>query len=172
MNANELFAAAPELMKKWTATSLAIASSLEPALVRLVEIRASQINGCANCINMHAAEAREKGETEQRIYLLSAWREAPCYNDRERAALGWTEALTRLSEGHKLEGVREALKAQFTEEEQVKLTLMINVINGWNRIAVGFRQFVDPAEAKSVAAQAVDKATNTAIDLAADKAAA
>ena len=65
-----------------------------------MEIRASQINGCANCINMHAAEAREKGETEQRIYLLSAWREAPCYTDRERAALGWTEALTRLSEGH------------------------------------------------------------------------
>jgi len=76
MNANELFAAAPDLMKKWTATSLAIASSLESTLVRLVEIRASQINGCANCINMHAAETRVKGETEQRIYLLSAWREA------------------------------------------------------------------------------------------------
>jgi AhpD family alkylhydroperoxidase len=87
----------PELMKKWTATSLAIASSLEPTLVRLVEIRASQINGCANCLNMHTAEARAKGETEQRIYLLSAWREAPCYTNRERAALGWTEALTRLS---------------------------------------------------------------------------
>ena len=145
-----------------------IASSLEPSLAHLVEIRASQINGCANCINMHAAEAREKGETEQRIYLLSAWREAPCYTDRERAALGWTEALTRLSEGHNLEGAREALQAQFTREEQVKLTLMINVINGWNRIAVGFRQFVDPAEAKSVAA----KATNAATDPAVDKAAA
>ena len=154
MTVNDLFAAAPELIKKWTAASLAIASSLEPTLISLVEIRASQINGCANCINMHAAEAREKGETEQRIYLLSAWREAPCYTDRERAALGWTEALTRLSEGHKLKGAREALKAQFSEEEQVKLTLMINVINGWNRIAVGFGQFVDPAEAKS-AAQAV-----------------
>ena len=168
MNANELFAAAPELMKKWTATSVAIASSLEPALVRLVEIRASQINGCANCINMHAAEAREKGETEQRIYLLSAWREAPCYTGRERAALGWTEALTRLSEGHRLEGAREALKAEFTEAEQVKLTLMVNIINGWNRIAVGFRQFVDPAEAKSIAA----KATDTAIDKAVERAAA
>src|SRR5262249_4760089 len=156
MTANDLFAAAPELMKKWTAASLAIASSLEPTLIRLVEIRASQINGCANCINMHAAEAREKGETEQRIYLLSAWREAPCYTDRERAALGWTEALTRLSEGHMFEGhVRErayeALKAEFTKEEQVKLTLMVNIINGWNRIAVGFGQFVDPAEAKSAA---------------------
>jgi len=158
MNANELFAAAPELMKKWTATSLAVASSLESPLVLLVEIRASQINGCANCINMHTREARDKGETEQRIYLLSAWREAPCYTDRERAALGWTEALTRLSEGHALDDARDALKSQFTEPEQVKLTLMINVINGWNRIAVGFRQFVDPAEAKAAAARAIEKA--------------
>jgi AhpD family alkylhydroperoxidase len=152
MTVNDLFAAAPELMKKWTATSVAIASSLEPALIGLVEIRASQINGCANCINMHTQEARTKGETEQRIYLLSAWREAPCYTDRERTALGWTEALTRLSEGHApLDSAREALTAQFTDAEQVKLTLMINVINGWNRIAVGFRQFVDPAEARSAA---------------------
>jgi AhpD family alkylhydroperoxidase len=154
MTPNELFAAAPELMKKWTAASLAVASSLDPTLVHLVEIRASQINGCANCLNMHTAAAREKGETEQRIYLLSAWREAPCYTDRERAALGWTDALTRLSEGHELEGAREALWVQFSKEEQVKLTLMINIINGWNRIALGFRQFVDPAEAKSIAAKA------------------
>ena len=94
------FAAAPSLMKNWIGTSMAIASSLDPTLVGLVEIRASQINGCANCINMHAADARAKGETEQRLYLLSAWQEAPCYTDRERAALGWTEVLTRLSEGH------------------------------------------------------------------------
>ena len=151
MTPNDLFAAAPELMKKWTAASVAIASSLEPALVRLVEIRASQINGCANCINMHAQEARANGETEQRIYLLSAWREAPCYTERERAALAWTEALTRLSEGHGLDAAHEALKAEFTEEEQVKLTLTINVINGWNRIAVGFGMFTDPAEAKPTA---------------------
>ena len=155
MTPNELFAAAPDLMKKWTAVSLAVAASLDPTLVHLVEIRSSQINGCANCINMHAADARSRGETEQRIYLLSAWREAPCYTDRERAALGWTDALTRLSEGRELESAREALKAEFSQEEQVKLTLMINVINGWNRIAVGFNQFVDPAEAKSVAAKAV-----------------
>ena len=150
MTPNGLFAAAPDLLKKWMATSLAVASSLEPSLVGLVEIRASQINGCANCLNMHTADARAKGETEQRIYLLSAWREAPCYTDRERAALGWTDALTRLSEGHALDGAYEALKAQFSEEEQVKLTLMINVINGWNRIAVGFGMFVDPADAKSL----------------------
>jgi AhpD family alkylhydroperoxidase len=151
MTPNDLFAAAPELMKKWAAVSTVAASSLDPALIGLVEIRSSQINGCANCINMHTEEARAKGETEQRIYLLSAWREAPCYTDRERAALGWTEALTRLSEGHTHEDAYQALKAQFTAEEQVKLTVMINVINGWNRISVGFGMIVDPAVAKSTA---------------------
>jgi AhpD family alkylhydroperoxidase len=148
------FAAAPSLMKKWVGVSVDVQSSLEWNVIELVKIRASQINGCANCINMHTAEARAKGETEQRIYLLSAWREAPCYSDRERAALGWTEALTRLSEGHTHESAREALEAQFTEEEQVKLTLMINVINGWNRLAVGFGLWVDPAAAKAAQAAA------------------
>ena len=147
------FAAAPSLMKSWMGTSLAIVASLEPSLVHLVEIRASQINGCANCLNMHTAAAREKGETEQRIYLLSAWRDAPCYTGRERAALGWTEALTRLSEGHTHENAYEALKAEFSEEEQVKLTLMINIINGWNRLAVGFGLFVDPQAAKAIQAK-------------------
>ena len=145
------FAAAPSLMKSWAGISIAVASSLEPSLIELVKIRASQINGCANCINMHTVEARAQGETEQRIYLLSAWREAPCYTDRERAALGWTEALTRLSEGHSQQSAYEVLKAEFTEEEQVKLTLMINVINGWNRLAVGFGLWADPAVAKAVA---------------------
>ena len=152
--ANDLLAAAPDLVKKWIATSMAVASSLEPSLVHLVEIRSSQINGCANCLNMHTQAARAKGETEQRIYLLSAWREAPCYSDRERAALAWTEALTRLCEGHDLESAHQALKAHFTLEEQVKLTLMVNVINGWNRIAVGFGMFIDPAEAKAAQAAA------------------
>jgi AhpD family alkylhydroperoxidase len=144
-------AAAPELMKSWMRTSFAVASSLDPTLAHLVEIRASQINGCANCINLHTTQAREKGETEQRIYLLPAWREAPCYTERERAALGWTEALTRLSEGHTHASAYEALQAQFSEEERVKLTLMINIINGWNRIAVGFGTFVDPAAVKATA---------------------
>jgi AhpD family alkylhydroperoxidase len=147
------FTAAPALMKNWMGTSLAIHSSLEPSLIGLVEIRASQINGCANCLNMHTAAAREKGETEQRIYLLSAWREAPCYTERERAALGWTEALTRLSEGHTHRSAYEALAEEFSEEEQVKLTLMINIINGWNRLAIGFGLFVDPAAAKSIQAK-------------------
>jgi AhpD family alkylhydroperoxidase len=144
-------AAAPELMKTWLGASIPLASSLERTLTELVEIRASQINGCANCINMHTVYARENGESEQRIYLLPAWREAPCYTDRERAALGWTEALTRLSEEHTHASAYEALKAQFTEEEQVKLTLTIVVINGWNRIAVGFGGFVDPAAVKATA---------------------
>ena len=138
-------------MKVWHGASLAISASLELSLVELVKIRASQINGCANCINMHTTEARSRGETEQRIYLLSAWREAPCYTDRERAALGWTEALTRLSEGHTHEGAYGALKAQFSDEEQVKLTLMINIINGWNRLSVGFGTWLEPAAAKAAA---------------------
>lgn len=143
------FAAAPALMKNWLGTSMAVNAGLEPSLTELVKIRSSQINGCANCLNMHTVEARAKGETEQRIYLLSAWREAPCYTDRERAALGWTEALTRLSEGHGHEAAYEALKDAFTEEEQVKLTLMINVINGWNRLAVGFGLWADQPATKA-----------------------
>ncbi|KVN74593.1 carboxymuconolactone decarboxylase family protein [Burkholderia ubonensis] len=148
------FAAAPSLMKNWMSTSLAAAASLEPTLIELVKVRASQINACANCINMHTVEARANGETEQRLYLLSAWREAPCYTDRERAALGWTDALTRLSEGHTHEQAYAALNDHFTQEEQVKLTLMINVINGWNRLAVGFGLWVDPAAAKAAQAAA------------------
>jgi AhpD family alkylhydroperoxidase len=147
----DILTAAPALMKEWMRTSLAINDSLEPALVELVKIRASQINGCANCINMHTREARAKGETEQRIYLLSAWREAPCYSARERAALGWTEALTRLSEGHAHEAAYGALAVHFSEEEQVKLTLLVNVINGWNRLSVGFGGWMEQAPRKSAA---------------------
>ena len=147
-----LFAAAPQLMQAFLGFSETVAKSgLEPALLELVKIRASQINGCANCLNMHTVFAREDGETEQRIYLLSAWREAPCYTDRERAALGWTEALTRICEGHTHESAYEALEAEFTPEEQVKLTLMINVINGYNRLAVGFGGWADPAAIRSAA---------------------
>ncbi|MBU9224780.1 carboxymuconolactone decarboxylase family protein [Burkholderia multivorans] len=149
------FAVAPALMKDWMAVSVAAAVSLEPTLIELVKIRASQINACANCLNMHTVEARAQGETEQRINLLAAWREAPCYTDRERAALGWTDALTRLSEGHAHDAAYDELNAHFTQEEQVKLTLMINVINGWNRLAVGFGLWVDPAEAKAAAAKMV-----------------
>ena len=132
------YAAAPQVMKQWMAASIAAQNSLEPSLIELVKIRSSILNGCANCINMHTAEARAKGESEQRVYLLAAWHEAPVFTPRERAALAWTDALTRLSEGHTQKGAKDALETHFTPEEQVNLTVMINVINGWNRIAVGF----------------------------------
>ncbi|WP_374441031.1 carboxymuconolactone decarboxylase family protein [Stella sp.] len=119
---------------------------LDGRLVELVKIRASQINGCAFCLHMHTADARAMGEREERLYLLDAWRESPLYDDRERAALGWTEALTRLADTHAPDADYAALKAHFTAEEQVKLTLLIVTINGWNRLAVGFRS-VHPAAA-------------------------
>lgn len=145
-----LFEAAPSLAKDWVRTSAAISSAVGPKLRELVSIRASLINGCANCINMHTADARENGETEQRLHLLAAWEEAPCYTDKERAALAWTDALTRLSERPDHKTAYETLKAHFTEEEQVKLTLLINVINGFNRIAVGFGLFAEPAQIREV----------------------
>ena len=143
------FAAAPQLMKQWMGVSLAAQESLEKTLIELVKIRSSILNGCANCINMHTAEARATGETEQRIYLLSAWREAPVFSDRERAALAWTDALTMLSGGHTQKAAKDALEAHFTPEEQVNLTLMNNVINGWNRLAVGFDLWYEVPAAKA-----------------------
>jgi AhpD family alkylhydroperoxidase len=148
-----IMAAAPSLMKDWQAamTMLAATSNFDPKLSELVKLRVSQINGCANCINLHMVEAREHGETEQRICLLPAWREAPCYSEREQAALAWTDALTQLCEGDLHSAAYEGLKAHFTDEEQVKLTLTINVINGWNRLAVGFRLFIDAAAIRASA---------------------
>lgn len=145
------FAAAPSVMKPWFAASAAINDALDPTLVELVKIRSSQLNQCANCLNMHTADARAKGESEQRLHLLAAWRDAPCYTPRERAALAWTDALTQLSQGHTHRDAYDALAAEFSEEEQVKLTLMINVINGWNRLAVGFDMWIEPAAAKAAA---------------------
>jgi AhpD family alkylhydroperoxidase len=119
-------------------------SGLERPLLELVKIRASQINGCANCLNMHTYEARQAGETEQRIALLSAWQDAPAtiFTPRERAALDWTDHLTQIAVKRAPDPVYEALAAQFSEEERVKLTMAISVINGWNRIAVGFDMFM------------------------------
>jgi AhpD family alkylhydroperoxidase len=126
-------------------------SGLEHSLIELVKTRASQINGCAYCIHMHTKDARANGETEERLYLLSAWRESPLYSDRERAALAWTEALTLVSETHAPDEDYEELSRHFTPEEQVKLTLLIGAINTWNRIAIGFRS-IHPVEASRVAA--------------------
>jgi len=145
------FAAAPAAMKAWLDFSNSLKQSgLEESLMHLVEIRASQINGCAFCLDMHTAEARKHGETEQRLYLIDAWRDSPLYSDRERAALAWTEALTVLHETRAPDDVYEALKAHFSDEEQVKLTLVIVAINGWNRINVGFRT-VHPLEQRRAA---------------------
>ena len=110
---------------------------LEPSLVELVKMRASQINGCAFCLDMHAKDARQHGETEQRLYLLNAWRETPYYSDRERAALAWTECLTRLPTDGAPDAVYQALEAVLTAVEIANLTALIGVINIWNRIAVG-----------------------------------
>jgi len=112
---------------------------LEQKLLELVKMRASQINGCAYCIDMHSKDARAEGETEQRLYGLSAWREAPYYTDRERAALEWTEALTRISENDVPDELYQGVREQFSEEELVNLTLAVNAINGWNRLAISFR---------------------------------
>jgi len=116
------------------------ASGLEPRLVELVKVRASQINGCAFCIDMHARDARASGETEQRLYALAAWRHAPFFTDRERAALAWAEALTRLADGPVSDELFAAVSAELTDRELVNLTLVCNTINGWNRLAVAFQQ--------------------------------
>jgi len=114
-------------------------SSLEPALMELVKMRASQINGCAFCIDMHSREAMAKGETAQRLFLLDAWREAPLYTEREQAALAWTEAVTLITDGHVPDDVFEQARQQFTDEELVELNLAVVAINGWNRFAITFR---------------------------------
>jgi len=138
----DIYTAAPATFKAWYAFSNQVAQSgLEPALLELVKIRASQINGCANCLNMHSHEAARLGETPQRLHLLSAWHEAPCYTPRERAALGWTDHITQIATLRAPDAVYQALDAQFSKEEQVKLTLAINAINGWNRLAVGFNLY-------------------------------
>lgn len=138
----DINAVSPDTFKSWYAFSMEVGESgLERSLLELVKIRASQINGCANCLNMHTADARKAGETEQRVHLLAAWREAPCYTDRERAALAWTEHLTEVAVRRAPDAVYEALDGQFSKEEQVNLTMAINVINGWNRLAVAFNLY-------------------------------
>jgi AhpD family alkylhydroperoxidase len=114
-------------------------SKLEPALLELVRMRVSQINGCAFCLDMHSKDARAAGETEQRLYALNAWRETPFFTHRERAALAWAEAITLISSGRAPDEVFEEARKEFTEEELVNLTIAIVAINGWNRLAIGFR---------------------------------
>ncbi|HET7632501.1 MAG TPA: carboxymuconolactone decarboxylase family protein [Gemmatimonadaceae bacterium] len=136
-------------------------SGLEHSLLELVKLRASQINGCAYCLDMHSKDARAQGETEQRIYVLSAWREAPFYTPRERAALEWTEAITRISEGVSDE-LFERVHKQFKDKELVDLTMAIVTINGWNRLAIGLGADVGSYKAGAHKAAAAKPAAVTA----------
>jgi len=115
------------------------ASGLERSLLELVKIRASQINGCAYCLDMHTKDARALGETEQRIYALNAWRETPFFTPRERAALAWTDAVTRVADTHVPDDVYDEVRAHFSEEEWLALTFEVVVINAWNRLAISSR---------------------------------
>ena len=134
------YAAAPELISAMIALETAVVSSgLEHSLIELVKMRASQINGCAFCIDMHAREAREHGESDRRLHLLSAWRESGVFDARECAALAWTEALTRLEQSQVSDAVYDEVRAQFSEAEIVELSMAIVAINGWNRLSVAFR---------------------------------
>lgn len=143
---------APEIMKAMLELEKTIAASgLEYSLYELVRIRASQINGCAYCIHMHTLDARKAGETEERIYLVSAWRESPLFTPRERVALAWAEALTLVAQTGAPDEDFEALREHFKEEEIVGLTMAINMINFWNRVAVGFRS-VHPVKSNVSAA--------------------
>jgi AhpD family alkylhydroperoxidase len=129
-------------------------SGLEQSLRNLVYLRVSQINGCAYCLDMHSKDLRAAGETEQRLYLLDAWREAPFYTERERAALAWAEAVTLVTEGHVPDEVYEQARRQFSAQEIADLTLAVVAINGWNRLNIAFRTTAggyQPAAAHSVA---------------------
>ena len=153
----------PELMKgMFTLEQSVRASGLEHSLIHLVKMRASVINGCAFCIDMHSKDARALGETEQRLYGLAAWRETPYFTDRERAALDWTDSLTLISTNHAPDELYERVRQHFTEEELVALTLLVVAINGWNRIAISMRvvpgSYHVPASATATAAAAATPA--------------
>jgi len=128
-------------------------SGLERSLLELVKTRASQINGCAYCIDLHTKEARALGESERRIYALNAWRETPFYTERERAALAWTEAVTLIGQGHAPDDVFKEACAEFSEVELVNLTVAIIAVNGWNRLAIGFRKMPGTCQTPTVSKQ-------------------
>src|SRR5687767_11291478 len=129
------------------------ASGLERPLRELMKIRASQLNGCAYCIDMHTKDARLAGETEQRIYALNAWRETPFYSDRERAALEWTEAVTRVADTHVPDDIHAQVSKHFNDDELVALTFAVVVINAWNRLAVSFRAPAGTYQPNALASQ-------------------
>ena len=140
----DLYKASPDATRAMLAFSAATEKlGLEKPLLELVKLRASQINGCAFCVDMHAADARKAGETERRLYAVVAWRETPFFTPRERAALAWTEAVTQISTHGTTDDLYLALDAQFTQKEQMDLTLAISMINCWNRLAISFHKMPD-----------------------------
>ncbi|MBS0192214.1 MAG: carboxymuconolactone decarboxylase family protein [Phycisphaerales bacterium] len=132
--------AAPEIFRGMLGVEKALHSGgIEPRLLHMIKLRASQINGCAYCMDMHWKDAKAAGETEERLYMLNAWRESPLYSDRERAAMAWVEAVTNITVGHAPDDLYEATRAQFDEKQMAELTWAIASINAWNRIAISFR---------------------------------
>ena len=137
----DFYSASPDAMKAMMALEVSVSKlGLDPKLVELIKLRASQINGCAFCVDMHTTDMRKAGETERRIATVSVWREAPFFDERERAVLAWTEALTRLADTHAPDADYGRLAELFTPKEMVDLSLAICTINSWNRLAVGFRK--------------------------------
>lgn len=137
----DYYSASPKAMKAMIAMeALTSQLSIEPALLHLIKIRASQLNGCAFCTDLHSVDARRLGETDRRLYSIAVWHDSSFFNPRERAALAWTEAVTLLSQSHVPDEVYAQAREQFTEGEMVDLTLGVTTINSWNRLAVSFRQ--------------------------------
>ncbi|MDX8511736.1 carboxymuconolactone decarboxylase family protein [Mesorhizobium captivum] len=135
----QFFAKAPEIMKAVMTLNKAVEEcGLEASLMHLVKLRASQINGCSYCVEMHSREARRDGETETRLYLVAAWKESPLFSERERAALAWTETVTNISDNGVPDDLYASALEHFSEEELVKLTVVIGMINTWNRLCVSF----------------------------------
>ena len=137
----DFYSSSPEAMKAMMQLEVAVGKlGLEPALIEIIKLRASQVNGCAYCVDMHTMDMRKAGEDERRIATVCVWRETPFFTARERAVLGWTEALTRLADTHAPDAEYDAMKAEFSDKEMVDVTLAINTINAWNRFGVGFRK--------------------------------
>jgi AhpD family alkylhydroperoxidase len=137
----DFYKANPEAMKPMMVFEQQIAkSNIEKPLIELMRLRASQINGCAYCVDLHSADARKAGEEARRLAALVVWREAPFFSPRERAALAWTESLTLISENHVPDAVWQEVESQFSASELVELTLVVNTINAWNRLAIAFRK--------------------------------
>jgi AhpD family alkylhydroperoxidase len=149
----DFFKADPKLLSAVSALNKAVTESgLEHGLIHLVKLRASQINGCSYCVDMHTKEARKDGESEQRLYLVSAWRESPLFTERERAAFAWTEKLTLLASGPVEDALYARTLEQFSEQELVKLTVLVGLINVWNRLCVSFHAVHPVASTTSAAA--------------------